>query len=258
MLIRTKSKRQKGSSGGGTSGESNLLMRVARCTSSITSTSGWYRDGKSLTYLFPVIECTPNLMVVEVSVGPDALKLARSSLGRIHRLQMRRKEVGKFAPSDMKVFHDKIEQCQKAQDEREGAHLVSTRSRDYYSLDNMVTALTVLWNGQGQRKDGRSFIEMFCISATHNMLLRDEELHQINFSDCFAVVTTQNRQPGAQQCVALTFKLKNNDRTSDANQKLYVSTLRHYDVTRCTFSAFAFYMFQIWQVRFTLLFFLII
>ncbi|KAK5808586.1 hypothetical protein F5H01DRAFT_352398 [Linnemannia elongata] len=201
VLIRTKSKRQKGSSGGGTS----------------------------------------------VSVGPDALKLARSSLGRIHRLQMRRKEVGKFAPSDMKVFHDKIEQCQKAQDEREGAHLVSTRSRDYYSLDNMVTALTVLWNGQGQRKDGRSFIEMFCISATHNMLLRDEELHQINFSDCFAVVTTQNRQPGAQQCVALTFKLKNNDRTSDANQKLYVSTLRHYDVTRCTFSAFAFYMFQIWQ-----------
>lgn len=192
---------------------------------------------------------TLDLLVVEVSVGPDAIKLARSSLGRIHRLQMGRKEVGKPAPSDMKIFNAKIEQSQKAVDEREGAQPVSTRGRDFYSLNNMVSALTILWNGQGQRKEGRSFMEMFCISATHNMLLQDEELHQINFSDCFAVVQTQNRQPAAQQCVALTFKLKNNNPTSDTNQKLYVSALRHYDVARCTFSAFAFYMFQIWQVR---------
>ncbi|KAF9117850.1 hypothetical protein BGX30_005020, partial [Mortierella sp. GBA39] len=185
--------------------------------------------------------------VVEVSVGPDAVKLARSSLGRIHRLQMARDEVGNLAPSDMKIFHVKIEQCQKALDEREGARPVSTRGRVYYSLSNMVTALNVLWNGQGQRKDGRSFMEMFCISATHNMLLQDEELHQINFSDCFAVVPALNQQPGTQQCIVLTFKLKNNGPTSDVNQKLYVSALRHYDLARCTFSAFAFYMFQIWQ-----------
>ena len=226
-----------------------MLTRVVPCTSSITRTIGCYRDGRLLTYLFPLIECSPNLVVVEVSVGPDAVKLARSSLGRLHRLQMGRKEVGKLAPSDMKVFHAKIEQCQKTLDEREGTQPVLTRGRVFYTLNNMVTALNVLWNGQGQRKDGRSFMEMFCISATHNMLLKDEELHQINFSDCFAVVTTQDQQPGAQQCVALTFKLKNNNPTSDANQKLYVSALRHHDVARCTFSAFAFYMFQIWQVR---------
>ncbi|KAF9537607.1 hypothetical protein EC957_007932 [Mortierella hygrophila] len=160
---------------------------------------------------------------------------------------MARDEVGKLAPSDMKIFHVKIDQCQKALDEREGARPVSTRGRVYYTLSNMVTALNVLWNGQGQRKDGRSFMEMFCISATHNMLLQDEELHQINFSDCFAVVPALNQQPGAQQCVVLTFKLKNSDPTSDADQKLYVSALRHYDLARCTFSAFAFYMFQIWQ-----------
>lgn len=170
-------------------------------------------------------------------------------MGRIHRLQKGRKEVDTLAPSDMKIFHAKIEQSQKAVDEREGPQPVSTRGRDYYSLNNLVTALTVLWNGQGLRKDGRSFMEMLCISATHNMLLQDEELHQINFSDCFAVVQTQNRQPGAQQCVALTFKLQNSNHTSGANQKLYVSALRHYDVARCTFSAFAFYMFQVWQVR---------
>ncbi|KAG0289301.1 hypothetical protein BGZ96_007116, partial [Linnemannia gamsii] len=185
---------------------------------------------------------------VEVTVGPDAVKMARSSLGRIHRLQMGRKEVSELAPSDMKVFQTKIMHCQKILDERENIQPGVVRGRDYYSLDNMVTALNVLWDNPDPRKEyGQSFMDMFCISATHNMLLRDEELHHINFSDCFAVVLTQNRQPGAQQRVALTFKLRYNNPTSDANQKLYVSALRHYDVGRCTFSAFAFYMFQIWQ-----------
>ncbi|KAF9150732.1 hypothetical protein BG015_007439 [Linnemannia schmuckeri] len=208
VLIRTKSKRQK--SMPGSSGEGSPLF-------------------------------------VEVAVGPDAVKMARSSLGRIHRLQMGRKEVGELAPSDMKIFHTKIELCQKALDEREDAQPGSTRGRDYYSLDNMVTVLNLLWDGPDPRKEGHNFMEMFCISATHNMLLQDEELHRINFSDCFAVVPTQNRHPEAQQRVALTFKLMNNDPTSDANQNLCVSALRHYDVSRCAFSAFAFYMFQIWQ-----------
>ncbi|KAG0294662.1 hypothetical protein BGZ97_005027, partial [Linnemannia gamsii] len=185
---------------------------------------------------------------VEVTVGPDAVKMARSSLGRIHRLQMGRKEVSDLAPSDMKIFQTKIMQCQKALEERDDIQRGATRGRDNYTLDNMVTALNILWDGPDPRMEySQNFMEMFCISATHNMLLRDEELHHINFSDCFAVVPTQNRQPGAQQRVALTFKLRNNDPTSDANQKLYVSALRHYDIGRCTFSAFAFYMFQIWQ-----------
>jgi hypothetical protein len=172
--------------------------------------------------------------------------MARSSLGRIHRLQLGRKEVGQLAPSDMKIFHEKIAQSIKAMSEREDAGY--GRSRDYYSLDNLAMALNVLWDGSDVRKgSGHNLMDMFCISATHNMLLRDEELHNINFSDCFAVVPTQNRQ-GSQQRVALTFKLKDNSPTSHANPKLYVSALRHHDVNRCTFGAFAFYMFQMWQV----------
>ncbi|KAG0376048.1 hypothetical protein BGX24_008355 [Mortierella sp. AD032] len=188
---------------------------------------------------------------LEVTVGPDVVKMARSALGRIHRLQMRRKEVGQVGPSEMKIFQERIAQCAKAMAGREDGGYSkdgASRARDYYSLDNLVTALNALWDGPDARKDsGDSFMDMFCIAATHNMLLRDEELHEINFSDCFAVVPMQNRHAEAQQCVALTFKLKSVNPSSDAESKLYVSALRHYDVGRCSFSAFAFYMFQTWQ-----------
>ncbi|KAF9900180.1 hypothetical protein EC991_007797 [Linnemannia zychae] len=181
---------------------------------------------------------------LEVTVGPDVVKMARSALGRIHRLQLGRKEVDPVAPSDMKVFHEKIAQSIKAMSEREDAGY--GKSREHYSVENLIKALDVLWEGSDARKEpGQNLMDMFFISATHNLLLRDEELLNINFSDCFAVISDQNRQEGAQQLVALTFRLKTNNPTSDS--KLYVSALRHHDVSRCTFSAFAFYMFQIWQ-----------
>lgn len=250
MIIRTKTKRLKpisGVTGEGTLGESSMLTRFSACMSFITE---WLNFALWKIIYKDQLKISSQLGFVEVTVGPDAVKMARSSLGRIHRLQMGRKEVSDLAPSDMKIFQTKIMQCQKALEERDDIQRGATRGRDNYTLDNMVTALNILWDGPDPRMEySQNFMEMFCISATHNMLLRDEELHHINFSDCFAVVPTQNRQPGAQQRVALTFKLRNNDPTSDANQKLYVSALRHYDIGRCTFSAFAFYMFQIWQVR---------
>jgi len=153
----------------------------------------------------------------------------------------------------MKVFNQKINQIQNPMDGRgDGVQGTSTlrQGQEYYSLDSMVLALNALWGETDAHKEkcGQNFSDMFCISATHNMLLRDEDLHKINFSDCFAVICTQNQQPEAQQRVALTFKLMNNDPISDANRRLCVSALRHLDVNRCVFSAFAFHMFQNWQV----------
>ncbi|KAF9272210.1 hypothetical protein BGZ88_005082, partial [Linnemannia elongata] len=69
--------------------------------------------------------------------------------------------------------------------------------------------VSYLWekNTQEIRDRDLNYRELFCMTSRHNMLLRDEDLRNLNLSDCFASVITKPRHPGTQQLVSLTFKL---------------------------------------------------
>ena len=178
--------------------------------------------------------------------------MARKALIRIHSLQLQRKEVGLPGPSGMKIFNSAVNKYNNSlfvqgmqSGQRRTADCVL---RDSYSISDFHDILMDLWTKEKQRPQefDLNYRDMFSIAVRHNMLLRDEDLRHINFSDCFSTIVTQ-RFAGGQQAIGLTFKL-NHGKTNKNNQNWYACALRHEDVRRCCFSAFAFYMFQMWQV----------
>ncbi|KAK3815118.1 MAG: hypothetical protein J3Q66DRAFT_343861, partial [Benniella sp.] len=78
------------------------------------------------------------------------------------------------------------------------------------------------------------------------MLLRNEDLRHLNFSDCFATIISRKQHRGSQQAVALVFS-RDKGKTLQQGEVAFACALRHETVTRCAFSAFAFYMFELFQ-----------
>ncbi|KAF9079546.1 hypothetical protein BGX23_003775, partial [Mortierella sp. AD031] len=69
--------------------------------------------------------------------------------------------------------------------------------------------VTYLWEKKYQeiRSPDINYRDLFCMMSRYNMLLRDEDLRNLNLSDCFASIVTKPRIQGLQQLVMLTFKL---------------------------------------------------
>lgn len=79
------------------------------------------------------------------------------------------------------------------------------------------------------------------------MLLRDEDLRNLNQSDCFFKELTDSKHVGTQKILALVFCL-HKGKTNQSGDAQYSVAVRHADVRRCAIGAMAFYFFERWTV----------
>jgi hypothetical protein len=190
--------------------------------------------------------------ILKIPLGASAIDMAQKAITRLNTVQVWRKvaspnAVRKDAPwrNLIPQHKDQLYSTVMQNGNRRSADCVF---RDSYTLPVFYEMCQSLWlQKEGERRtDDIQYRDLFCITARHNMLLRDEDLRHFHFSDCFSTIVPPQK-PGGQQIVGLTFKT-NQGKTNKLHQNWYACTLRHEDVRRCSFSAFAFYMFQLWQV----------
>ncbi|OAQ27479.1 hypothetical protein K457DRAFT_78028 [Linnemannia elongata AG-77] len=193
--------------------------------------------------------------VIDVPLGKGSIKLAKKVLIRLHGFQLKRGQVSGLSPTEGSKYQEAVQRYKESQAQQnlQSSHIRSADCaiRDSYNLKTFNDMVSYLWEKKTQeiRDPDLNYRELFCMTSWHNMLLRDEDLRNLNLSDCFASVITKPRHPGTQQLVSLTFKL-NKGKTNIGNENWFTCCMRHEDIRRCSFSAFAFYMFQLWQVRF--------
>lgn len=181
--------------------------------------------------------------------------MAKKVLLRLHGFQFKRGQVSGTPPTEGPRYQEAVYRYRESQIQQNLQlsliRFADCAIRDLYNLKTFNEMVGYLWEKKNQRvrDPDLNCRELFCLTSRHNMLLRDEDLRNLKMSDCFASVITEPRHPGVQQLVMLTFKL-NKDKTNIKHKNWYASCLRHEDVRRCSFSAFAFHMFQLWQVCF--------
>jgi len=79
------------------------------------------------------------------------------------------------------------------------------------------------------------------------MLLRDEDIRNLAISDVFCTLR-RHTVPGSTQALGLVFSLRKG-KTNQTGENMYATAFRHKNFLRCTVAAFAFYMFERFQVR---------
>ncbi|KAF9124408.1 hypothetical protein BGX30_000959, partial [Mortierella sp. GBA39] len=84
--------------------------------------------------------------------------------------------------------------------------------------------------------------ERLCILVRHHMLLRDEDIRNLNLSDVFATLNRKKAHGSTWAC-GLTSCLRR-DKTNKKGAMLYATTFRHKDFRRCAVGAIAFYMLE--------------
>ena len=88
--------------------------------------------------------------------------------------------------------------------------------------------------------------ERLCILARHHMLLRDEDLRNLNLSDIFCTLH-QKSAAGSRWASGFTFCLRRG-KTNKKGATLYATAFRQKDFRRCTVGAFAFYLLERFMV----------
>ena len=116
--------------------------------------------------------------------------------------------------------------------------------RDSYKSGEFIRILKALWDSSSRT----SLREMFSISSRHHMLLRDQDLRNLNFADCFCTIIPKKQHKGSQQAVALVFSLDKGKTLKEGETK-FACAMRHENILRCPFSVFAFLMLSLLQVR---------
>jgi len=89
--------------------------------------------------------------------------------------------------------------------------------------------------------------ERLCLAARHHMLLRDEDIRNLNLSDTFHIMQ-RHPCPGSQLPLGLVFCITRG-KANNTGVKLHATAFRHKDFLRCTMGAFAFYMFERFMVH---------
>jgi hypothetical protein len=192
--------------------------------------------------------------MVVIPVGYETINQAYKALCRIHHLQFQRHEINNEGPSTMGgvrlLIQNRKSKLYALAMQNGSRRTADCAFRDSYSIPMFYEMMQSLWKRPRQypREYDLIYRDAFCISCRHNCLMRDEDLRHIHFADSFCtIVTRDTAHIGTQQIVALTFKV-NQGKINAFNQNWYACAIRHDDVRRCCFSAFAFYMFQLWQV----------
>lgn len=186
--------------------------------------------------------------VLVVPLGIEAVNQYRKVLMYLHDFQSERRAIEWESPKKTKELkelikkyeHDLVyDQIQTKADR--GAHCVI---RDSYKSGEFIRVLKSLWISD----NGSSLREMFSISSRHHMLLRDQDLRNLNFSDCFCTIIPKKQHRGNQQAVALVFSLDKGKTLKEGEVK-FACAMRHENLFRCPFSAFAFFMLNLLQVN---------
>ena len=94
--------------------------------------------------------------------------------------------------------------------------------------------------------------EHLALAIRHSMILRNEDLVNLNLADCF-MMQIDNRPGGSQSVQALVCAM-HRGKTNRTGRTQYGCALRHLDVRRCSVGAFGFYMFDRFHVSIASLF----
>lgn len=185
--------------------------------------------------------------LLEIPVSVESVKQYKKALTKLHEYQRSCRTIEWPAPNESKELLNLIKKYENAlvygqlntRAERDTHCII----RDSYKPDQLVKILEQLWMSNGKT----SIRDMFCLSARHHMLLRDQDLRNLNFSDCFSTVISGKQREGSQQAVALVFSLDKGKTIKDGEVN-YACALRHENLHRCPFSLFAFFVFSLFQV----------
>ncbi|OAD76858.1 hypothetical protein PHYBLDRAFT_142364 [Phycomyces blakesleeanus NRRL 1555(-)] len=114
--------------------------------------------------------------------------------------------------------------------------------RNSYKSGKLIRILKSLWTS-----DSKSGLhEMFSISFCHHMLLRNQDWRNLNFVDCFCTIIPKKQHKGMQQALALVFSLDKGKSLKEGEVK-FACVMRHENIFRYPFGAFAFFMFSLLQ-----------
>ena len=186
--------------------------------------------------------------ILEVPIGIEAVNQYKKVLMYLHDFQSERRKVEWPSPKKTKEIvelikkyeHDLVyDQVQTNADR--AAHCVI---RDSYKSGEFIRILKSLWSSESET----GLREMFSISSRHHMLLRDQDLRNLNFADCFCTIIPKKQHRGIQQAVALVFSLDKGKTLKEGEVK-FACAMRHENIFRCPFSAFAFFLFSLIQVN---------
>ncbi|CEP08213.1 hypothetical protein [Parasitella parasitica] len=78
------------------------------------------------------------------------------------------------------------------------------------------------------------------------MLLRNEGLQYLNFSDCFSTIIPAKQHRGTQETIAVIFYM-DKGKVMKQNDFKFACAMRHEDIFRCPVSAFAFFLLNLFQ-----------
>lgn len=118
--------------------------------------------------------------------------------------------------------------------------------RNSYDRNQHLRMLADTWQSIDNPALLLAMREHFAIAARHAMLLRDEDLRNLNQSDCFFQELTDAQHLGIQKINALVFCL-HKGKTNQSGDA-YAVAVRHADVRRCAVGAMAFYLLERWTV----------
>ncbi|KAF9271434.1 hypothetical protein BGZ88_006144, partial [Linnemannia elongata] len=130
--------------------------------------------------------------VIDVPLGKGSIKLAKKVLLRLHGFQLKRGQVSGLSPTEGSKYQEAVHKHKDSQVQQnlQSSHIRSADCaiRDSYNLTTFNDMVSYLWEKKTQeiRDPDLNYRELFCMTSRHNMLLRDEDLRNLNLSDCFA------------------------------------------------------------------------
>jgi len=121
--------------------------------------------------------------------------------------------------------------------------------RDGYEVDQFIHMMLQLWRGDFPMWHKRkTYIrDRLSINWRHQMLLRDEDIRRLDLSDCFCEPIALQHLGTSVHIRGLVICLRGGKTRSDLNSQ-YSVALRHKNFARCPVGAFAFYMFERFEV----------
>lgn len=184
---------------------------------------------------------------LQVPIGIESVNQYKKALMALHEFQVATRGIAWPSPKVCKELKNVIKQYganliydQVQTNADRAAHCII---RDSYKIGQFIKILLDLWCST----DKFHLRERFSIAARHHMLLRDQDLRNLNYADCFSTIVSNTQHRGVQQATALLFCLDKGKTLKDGEVK-FACAMRHYNLYRCPFSAFAFYMFSKLQV----------
>lgn len=144
-------------------------------------------------------------IVLQIPLGIEAVKQHKKVLLYLHAFQQEKRSIKWPSPNNVKELNILLKKYQRDL-VYDKIHTNVNRAarcvlRGFYNPGEFIKILRTLWISN-QRNGLR---ERFTISVHHHMLLRDQDIRNLNFGDCFVDIIPQQQEQGIQQAVALVF-----------------------------------------------------